>query len=110
MSDHTQHPPGEHEAEHPLHNGREPRQAGFWKSPTGLVTIAFLAIGAFFLVTEHRAHLFGWLPWLLLLACPLLHIFMHGGHGGDGGHGGHGGHGDAGNSPSDGGRARPHQH
>jgi hypothetical protein len=26
----------------------------------------------------------------LLLACPLLHLFMHGGHGGHGGHGAHG--------------------
>ncbi|MFX8164747.1 DUF2933 domain-containing protein, partial [Acinetobacter baumannii] len=41
----------------------------------------------FFLFTEHRAHLFGWLPFLLLLACPLLHLFH--GHGGHGGHAGH---------------------
>lgn len=52
------------------------------------VFIAFLAISAFFLFAEHRAHLFGFLPWLILLLCPLMHIFMHGGHG----HGGHGGH------------------
>ncbi|MFZ5697960.1 MAG: DUF2933 domain-containing protein [Pseudomonadota bacterium] len=42
----------------------------------------FLAIAAFFLLTEHRAHVFGLLPFLLLLACPLMHIFMHRGHGG----------------------------
>ncbi|HXH04352.1 MAG TPA: DUF2933 domain-containing protein [Candidatus Competibacteraceae bacterium] len=42
----------------------------------------FLAIAGFFLITEHRAHLLGWLPFLLLLACPLLHLLMHGGHGG----------------------------
>jgi hypothetical protein len=31
----------------------------------------------------------GALPFLFLflLACPLLHLFMHGGHGGHGGHG-----------------------
>ncbi|CAX23054.1 protein of unknown function [Methylorubrum extorquens DM4] len=46
-----------------------------------LVLVAFLLIGAFYLLTEHRAHAFGVLPWLLLLACPLLHLFMHGGHG-----------------------------
>lgn len=41
----------------------------------------------FFLFTEHRAHLFGALPYLLLFACPLLHFFMHRGHrhGGEGG-------------------------
>ena len=50
-----------------------------------LTFLGFLAIAGFFLVTEHRAHLFGWLPLLLLLACPLLHLFGHGGH--QGGHG-----------------------
>lgn len=43
--------------------------------------IGFLAIAGFFLVTEHRAHLLGVLPYLLLLACPLLHVFHHGAHG-----------------------------
>jgi hypothetical protein len=41
----------------------------------------FLAVAAFFLWTEHRAHLLGVLPFLLILACPLMHIFHHGGHG-----------------------------
>ncbi|MBI5006058.1 MAG: DUF2933 domain-containing protein [Nitrosomonadales bacterium] len=41
------------------------------------VLIAFLAIASFFLLTEHRAHLLGALPFLLLLACPLMHLFMH---------------------------------
>jgi len=48
---------------------------------------AFAAVGLFFLLTEHRAHLFGWLPFLLLAACPLMHFF-HGGHGGHGSHDG----------------------
>ena len=46
-----------------------------------IATVGFLLIAAFFLATEHRAHLFGILPFLLILACPLLHVFMHGGHG-----------------------------
>ena len=46
----------------------------------------FIAIAGFFLITEHRAHLFGMLPFLLLLACPFLHMFGHGGHGGHAGH------------------------
>ena len=41
----------------------------------------FMLIAAFSLRTEHRAHLFGVLPFVFLLACPLLHVFMHGGHG-----------------------------
>lgn len=36
----------------------------------------------FFLFTEHRAHLFGALPFLLVLLCPLMHLFMHRGHNG----------------------------
>ena len=42
----------------------------------------FAAVAAFFLITEHGAHLLGWLPFLIILACPLMHIFGHGGHGG----------------------------
>jgi Protein of unknown function (DUF2933) len=42
----------------------------------------FVVIAAFFLITEHRAHVFQYLPFLLLAACPLLHMFHgHGGHG-----------------------------
>ena len=52
-----------------------------------LVTLAvFLLAAAFFLWTEHRAHLLGALPYLVFLACPLIHLFMHRGHGGHGGH------------------------
>jgi hypothetical protein len=52
------------------------------KSRVNWVLLGFLAIAAFFLFTEHRAHLLGVLPLLLLAACPLLHLFLHGGHGG----------------------------
>jgi hypothetical protein len=55
-----------------------------WRSPGGIVTVGFLAVAGYFLITEHAAHLFGVLPWLLLAACPLMHVFMH--------HGNHGGH------------------
>ena len=37
----------------------------------------FVAVALFFLWEEHRAHLLGALPWLLLLACPLMHMLMH---------------------------------
>lgn len=49
-------------------------------SRAGLTLIAFLVIAAFFLITEHTAHFFGFLPYALLLLCPLLHLFMHRGH------------------------------
>ena len=53
----------------------------FWRSPPGLALWVAVVIGGFYLVTEHTAHLFGALPYLFLLACPLMHVFMHRGHG-----------------------------
>jgi hypothetical protein len=47
--------------------------------------IVFAAIAAFYLWTEHRAHLLGVLPFLIVLACPVMHLFMHHDHG----HGAH---------------------
>ncbi|HZP94609.1 MAG TPA: DUF2933 domain-containing protein [Burkholderiales bacterium] len=65
------------------HRNEDGRRAGTarWK----WAFAGFLAIAAFFLLTEHRAHVLGWLPFLILLACPLLHGFLHGGHQGHGG-------------------------
>ena len=60
-----------------------------FRIPLWLGACAFLAIALFFLWEEHRAHILGALPYLLLLACPLLHVFMHRGHGGSSGHEGH---------------------
>ena len=48
---------------------------------------AFGVIAGAYLIVEHRAHLTGALPFLIILACPLLHMLMHGGHGGHGRHG-----------------------
>lgn len=54
----------------------------FWSTryAAGLVVIGGSA--AYFLLTEHLAHVVAVLPYLLLLACPLMHVFIHGGHGG----------------------------
>jgi hypothetical protein len=67
----------------------EPARQGrrWFRSRSGIVLLAFLGIAGFFLVTEHTAHVFGALPYLLLLACPLIH-FLHRGHKGHGRHGG----------------------
>jgi hypothetical protein len=47
------------------------------------VFLGFVLIAGYFLLTEHRAHVVQFLPFALLLACPLLHMFHgHGGHGG----------------------------
>ena len=70
-----------HEHEHQGAKGR-PR----WRPPGGWVLAGFLAIGAYFLIMEHRAHVVPFLPYAFLLACPLMHMFhRHGGHGGHNG-------------------------
>ena len=61
--------------------------------PIWLGLCLFLAIAAFFLWEEHRAHILGVVPYALLLLCPIIHLFMHRGHAGHGGaHSGHAGH------------------
>jgi len=40
-----------------------------------MITIAAMAI--YYLLTRHAAHTFGVLPYLLILACPLMHLFGH---------------------------------
>jgi hypothetical protein len=53
-----------------------------WRSRAGVVLLGFVAVAGFYLATEHTAHLLGALPFLIFLACPLMHLFMHHGHGG----------------------------
>ena len=50
-------------------------------SRTGIATAGAVAVLGLLIYTGHSAHLLGALPWLLILACPLMHVFMHGGHG-----------------------------
>lgn len=79
---------------------REPETTGSKWRPnidSRWILLGFLAIGAFFLFTEHRAHVLGYLPFGLLLLCPLMHMFH--GHG-------HGNHADR----SEQGAATPHRH
>lgn len=51
-----------------------PRSIIFW-------VLAAAAAGALIL-TGHGPHAIGYLPYLILFACPLMHMFMHHGHGG----------------------------
>jgi hypothetical protein len=53
----------------------------FWNRPQGMAALSLIGAVTFFLLTEHRAHFFQWLPFLILMLCPLMHIFMHGRHG-----------------------------
>jgi hypothetical protein len=71
------------------HSGHQDESRGsFLTSRAGLALLGFIIIAGALLLTEHRAHIWGLLIWLPLLACPLMHFFMHGGHGGHGDHGG----------------------
>lgn len=72
---------------HHSDSGIEKPQDSFPTSRAALVFIGFAVIAGALLFTEHRAHVLGALIWLPLLACPLMHVFMHHGHGGHGGHG-----------------------
>lgn len=73
---------------------RTPRKGG---SRSTWVLVGFLALAAYFLLAEHRAHFFEYLPFVLLLACLLLHL-LHG-------HGKHADH-DAQQPPA----GRPNRH
>ena len=61
------------------------QQNGGWNTVSKYIFIGFALIAGYFLITEHRAHVVQYLPFVLLAACPLMHLFH--------GHGGHGGHG-----------------
>ena len=50
------------------------------------IALALAALGAYLFAT-HTGHILSALPYLLLLLCPLMHLFGHGGHGH--GHGRH---------------------
>ncbi|MDI1252525.1 DUF2933 domain-containing protein [Thermomonas sp.] len=59
----------------------------WWRTKSAIALVGFAMVAGFFLLSEHRAHVFGVLPFLLILACPLMHLFH--GHGGHRGHGKH---------------------
>jgi protein-S-isoprenylcysteine O-methyltransferase Ste14 len=50
------------------------------------VILFSLATIAFYLLTEHRAHLLAYSNYIIFLVFVLMHVFMHLGHGGHGGH------------------------
>lgn len=69
--------------EHP--DAPSPKRRVDLRSPTVWAFIAFGVVGLYYLITQHPAHFWGYLPYALLLACPFLHLFGgHGKHGGEG--------------------------
>lgn len=66
------------------------KEKSSWFSISRLTALIIIIIIGYYLITEHKAHIGGFLdtfPWwiLLLLLCPLMH-FMHGKHGDHGKH------------------------
>ena len=57
--------------------GTHPRLRSPWHIALGMIVL----IAVFAVLREHWAHVVGYWPYLLLLACPLMHLFGHG-HGG----------------------------
>ncbi|MGC3964640.1 MAG: DUF2933 domain-containing protein [Rhodocyclaceae bacterium] len=45
-----------------------------------LMLMAVLAFAAIYAISEHREHVSKALPYLMLLLCPIMHLFMHRGH------------------------------
>ena len=45
-----------------------------------LAGLSAVVVAAFFVLREHWGHVLGLAPYLLLLACPLMHLLHHGGH------------------------------
>ncbi len=76
------------------HHSPQEEPPSFWRSRYAMGYLVIGAVAGYYLLTEHLAHVVGALPFLLLLSCPLMHMFMHGKHGGHGGH-------DHGDHPSD---------
>ncbi len=52
-----------------------------FKSYRGWAVLGLATLLGGYLVIWHSAHLAAALPFLVLAACPLMHIFMHRGHG-----------------------------
>ena len=63
---------------------REPGKVAppsFWRSPIGIACTLLAVVASIYLYLEHKSHVYALLPYLFLAACPLMHVFMHGGHG-----------------------------
>lgn len=51
------------------------------RRPVTIALLMIVLIVVFYLLREHWGHVSGLWPYLLLLACPLMHLFHgHGGH------------------------------
>jgi len=86
-----------------MNRPKKPQRGSWFQSRiTTWVLLGFLAMTGFFLIIEHTAHLFGFLPYAFLLLCPLMMLFMHKNHDDHGGHNGMGMNQHSGEQPKEG--------
>jgi hypothetical protein len=45
-----------------------------------MAALVIIGVAGYFLLVDHAEHVFPFLPYLFLLLCPLIHLFMHGNH------------------------------
>lgn len=63
------------------HGSDQDQPRPIWTRPAVLAVATGVLIVAFYLLREHGGHVLGMWPYLILLACPLMHLFHgHGGH------------------------------
>lgn len=65
----------------------QPAPQSRWRSPLGIFMLVAGAVGVYYLLTEHLTHVMQAIPYLFLLACPLMHMFHGHGHHHHGSHG-----------------------
>ncbi|WP_457356578.1 DUF2933 domain-containing protein [Roseateles sp. P5_D6] len=60
----------------------QPARKPAWRTPAGVFMLVAGLVGLYYLLTEHLTHVTQAIPFLFLLACPLMHLFGHhqGGH------------------------------
>ena len=46
------------------------QKTSFWLTPKGLAALGLIGAATYFLLIEHRQHVWQFLPFLILLACP----------------------------------------
>ena len=68
------------EPDHEHGDARASRRSSSARSVSWTIGLTLVLAGIAYLLTRHANHALQYLPLLVILACPLLHIFLHRGH------------------------------
>jgi hypothetical protein len=58
-----------------------PTTPPFWKTPFGIGATLVAVAASIYLYLVHGDHVLALVPYAILAACPMMHMFMHRGHG-----------------------------